>query len=109
EALALSGNVEAADRLLDESIARIETGEERCHFAEVLRLKGWLLARQGRLVEAEQRLNAAIALARDQGAKSWELRATMTLARLLDERGERVRAMEMLDAIYGWFSEGFAT
>jgi predicted ATPase len=109
EALALSGDVETADKLLDESIARIRAGEERCHMAEVLRLKGWLLARQGRLDEAEERLHEALTLARGQGAKSWELRATTTLARLLADRGERVRAFEMLEAIYGWFTEGFAT
>ncbi|MGE3873597.1 MAG: adenylate/guanylate cyclase domain-containing protein [Parvibaculaceae bacterium] len=109
EALALAGDVDAADKLLDESIARITAGEERCHLAEVLRLKGWLLARQGRLDEAEERLRAAVTLARQQGAKSWELRATMTLARLLAERGERAGAFDMLDAIYDWFTEGFAS
>ncbi|WP_119272006.1 adenylate/guanylate cyclase domain-containing protein [Taklimakanibacter deserti] len=109
EALALGGNVEAAEALLDESIARIEGGEERCHYAEVLRLKGWLLARQGRRAEAEKRLGAALAVARAQGAKSWELRATTTLARLLAEEGEEARAFDMLQAIYGWFTEGFNT
>lgn len=109
EALAQSGNVEAAQALLDESIARIEAGEERCHYAEVLRLKGWLLERQGRRDEAEERLAAAIAVAQAQGAKSWELRATTTLARLLAERGDHARAFDVLDAIYGWFTEGFAT
>ena len=84
-------------------------GEERCHLAEVLRLKGWLLARQGLPDEAEQRAHEAVALAREQGAKSWELRATTTLARLLAERGERAEALEMLEAIYGWFTEGFAS
>lgn len=109
EALALSGDVEAADRLLDESITRIMAGEERCHLAEVLRLKGWLLARRGRLDEAEQRLCEAIALARAQGARSWELRATTTFARLLADRGEHERAFGALAAIHGWFTEGFAS
>ncbi len=109
EALAQSGAIEAADKLLDDSIARIKAGEERCHLAEVLRLKGWLLARRGLSDEAEQRLHEAAALAREQGAKSWELRAMTTLARLLAERGERAQAFEMLEAIYGWFTEGFAT
>lgn len=109
EALALGGDVKAGDALLDESIARIEAGEERCHYAEVLRLKGWLLARQGRRMEAEERLGAALAVARAQGAKSWELRATTTLARLLAEQGEKPRAFDMLQAVYGWFTEGFTT
>ncbi|QIG49240.1 AAA family ATPase [Nordella sp. HKS 07] len=109
EALALGGDLDTADRLVDESIARIRAGEERCHLAEVLRLKGWLLAQRGRLDEAEGRLYEAIALARAQGAKSWELRATTTFARLLADRGEHERAFDILAAIHGWFSEGFAS
>ena len=109
EALALAGDIKAADALLDESLARIEKGEERCHQAEVLRLKGWLLLRQGKADEAEGRIRAAISVARAQQAKSWELRATTTLARLLSARGDRAEALAMLSAIYGWFTEGFAT
>lgn len=109
EALALAGDIKAADALIDESIARIEKGEERCHYAEVLRLKGWLLLRQGKTDEAETRIRASISVARTQQAKSWELRSTTTLARLLAGRGDRTEAFDMLCAIYGWFTEGFAT
>ena len=57
--------------------------------AEVLRLKGWMLMRQGRAEEAEAQLRASIDCARQQHAKSWELRSSTTLARLLAERGQR--------------------
>lgn len=107
EALALSGDAEAADKLLDESIARITAGEDRCHLAEVLRLKGWLLWRQGRQKEAEEQLQAALALARKQGARSWELRSAVTFARLRAEVGDQASAFAMLEPIYGWFTEGF--
>lgn len=109
EALAMTGDGGTASALLDASIARIEAGEERCHYAEVLRIKGWLLARQGETAEAEARLRSAISVAREQGAKSWELRATATLARLLAERGGRAEALDMLAPVYDWFTEGFAT
>ena len=51
----------------------------------------------------------AIEMARKQSAKSWELRATMSLARLLNKRGRRDEARAMLAEIYGWFTEGFDT
>ncbi len=88
EALALSGDLELAAALLDESVARIEAGEERSHFAEVLRLRGWLLIRKGQPSAAEATLQKAIKVARGQQAKSWELRAATTLARLLGEPGQ---------------------
>lgn len=109
EALALSGDVMAAEGLLDESIARIAAGEDRCHYAEMLRLKGWLLARQGRRDDAEDQLQAALALARSQSAKSWELRIATTLAGLMADRGDHVSAFDLLSGIHGWFTEGHAT
>jgi len=109
EALALSGDIQAAEKLLDESVARILAGEERCHLAEVLRLKGWLLMEQARPDEAEEQLRAALAVARAQGARSWELRIAATLARLLADRGDHAQALDMLSAVHGWFTEGFAT
>jgi predicted ATPase len=64
---------------------------------------------RGRSQEAEAALRASIDVARDQKAKSWELRSTTTLARLLAERQDRAAAREMLSGIYGWFTEGFGT
>ena len=79
------------------------------HLAEVLRLKGWMLMRQGRGEEAEAQLRASIDWARQQQAKSWELRSSTTLAQLLAERGQRDAARELLAPIYNWFTEGFDT
>ena len=72
-------------------------------------LKGWLLMRQGKGEEAETALRASIDWARQQQAKSWELRSSTTLAQLLVERGQRDAAREVLAPIYDWFSEGFDT
>ena len=77
--------------------------------AEVLRLKGWMLMRQGRYEEAETSLRASIDWARRQQAKSWELRTSTTLAQLLLERGHRDAAREVLVPVYNWFTEGFDT
>jgi len=79
------------------------------HLAEVLRLKGWMRMQQGLLDEAEACLRGAIGVARRQKAKSWELRATTTLAHLLRDRGDRAQAVELLRPVYGWFKEGFDT
>ena len=79
------------------------------HYAELLRLRGWVLMLQGEPDEAEAALRASIEVARAQKAKSWELRSTTTLARLLAERQDRASAREMLSDIYGWFTEGFGT
>jgi predicted ATPase len=84
-------------------------GEERAHYAEILRLRGSLLIQQGEFDAAERTLHAAIEVARSQQAKSWELRATTTLARLLAERGDEDSARAMLADVYGWFTEGFDT
>ena len=86
-----------------------ENGEERAHYAELLRLKGWLLMQRGQPEEAEAALRASIEVARAQKARSWELRTTTTLARLLAERQDRAAARQMLAEIYGWFTEGFDT
>jgi class 3 adenylate cyclase/tetratricopeptide (TPR) repeat protein len=109
EGLALTGDLGGARALIDESIAQTERGEERVHYAELLRLRGWVLMLQNRPEEAEASLRAAIDVARGQKAKSWELRSAITLAHLLAERGDRVAAREALANIYGWFTEGFGT
>ena len=111
EALALQGDLVAALELNDESLEQIARPgwRERMHEAEVLRLKGWILMRQGRDEEAEKILRASIDWARQQQARSWELRSSTTLAQLLFERGKRQAARELLGPIYGWFTEGFDT
>jgi predicted ATPase len=64
---------------------------------------------QGDDTEAEASFRHAIEVARDQSAKSWELRATTGLARLWQEQGRLDEAREMLAEVYGWFTEGFDT
>jgi class 3 adenylate cyclase/tetratricopeptide (TPR) repeat protein len=106
EGLALIGDLEGAWMLVEESVARIEAGEERSHHAEVLRLKGWMSILRGEPDQAVATLRKAIAVARDQGAKSWELRAATTLARLLASRGDPAEALAVLAPVYDWFTEG---
>jgi tetratricopeptide (TPR) repeat protein len=74
-----------------------------------LRLRGDLRLTQGQTELAEVDFREAIALAQKMGAKAWELRATMSLARLLAQQGHRDDARTMLAEIYGWFTEGFDT
>jgi tetratricopeptide (TPR) repeat protein len=111
EAEALDGDPEAALELIDECLKQIErpAGQERLWLAEVLRIKGWILMRQNRDEEAEPQLRASIECARQQQAKSWELRSATTLATLLARRGEFAAAHELLAPIYGWFTEGADT
>jgi predicted ATPase len=109
EALALMGDLEGASALIEESVARIEAGEERSHYAEVLRLSGWMSILRGEPDRAAATLRKAIAVARQQQAKSWELRATTTLARLLASRGDEAEALALLAPIHGWFTEGHDT
>jgi predicted ATPase len=79
--------------------------------AELLRLKGELLSLAGArdATGAVECLRDAIEVARRQGAKSWELRATMSLSHLLVRQGRRAEARTMLGEIYDWFTEGFDT
>jgi hypothetical protein len=83
-----------------------KAGEERSHYAEVLRLSGWILSLRGESHQAAIALRKALAVARDQQAKSWELRAATTLARLLASCGDRAEALALLIPIHGWFTEG---
>jgi predicted ATPase len=111
EGIARSGELDAGLDLLEDALSQMESGEleERAHLPEVLRLRGWILQQQGRFDEAERGLRAAIDVARAQHAKSWELRASLGLARLLCERGEQQAACELLTPVFAWFTEGFDT
>ena len=77
--------------------------------AELLRLKGALLARLSARAEVEASYQQALALARHQQARSLELRAAISLARLWRDQRKREEARELLAPIYGWFTEGFDT
>ena len=77
--------------------------------AEALRIRGELRLSQQQTEAAEADFRDSLALAQRQGAKAWELRSAISLARLLKERGERTAAQDLLAPIYGWFTEGFDT
>jgi predicted ATPase len=96
---------------LIEALALADEHEEREHEAEIYRLKGELLLKQNysNASEAQSCFQRAIEIARKQSAKSLELRATTSLARLFDKQGNRDEARTILAKIYGWFTEGFDT
>ncbi len=77
--------------------------------AELHRLSGVVLAATGDTVEAASWLHRAIDVGRSQQAKSLELRATISLARLWADQGNRAQARDLLAPVYGWFTEGFDT
>jgi tetratricopeptide (TPR) repeat protein len=111
EAMALTGDLDNALHVLDEAIAQVERPGwgERLHYADILRLKGWMLSLKGDLEGAERNFLAALDWARRQQAKSWELRTSTSLARLWQSQGKRQDAYELLAPVYGWFTEGFDT
>jgi len=111
EAMAASNKVNDALKLLDEQIEQVERPgwEERVHYAEILRLKGWMLTLKGDPERAEKNYVASLDCAREQQAKSWELRTSTSLARLWQQQGKRHEAHELLAPVYNWFTEGFDT
>jgi TOMM system kinase/cyclase fusion protein len=113
EAYGKVGETEHGLAALGEALAQVEQTGERWYEAEVYRLKGELLraqgGHQGKTEEVEQCFLKALAVARHQSAKSWELRAVMSLARLWQQQGKQHEAYQMLSEIYGWFTEGFDT
>jgi len=76
---------------------------------ESLRISGELRLENGQVELAEAQFREGLALARTKGAKVWELRATMSLARLLAKKRRRHEALAMLTEMYNWFTEGFDT
>ena len=111
EAMVLSGDLDNALQLIDEIIAQVERPgwEERLYYAEILRLKGWMLSLKGDLEGAERNFQTSLDWARRQQAKMWELRTSTSLARLWQSQGKRQHAYELLAPVYGWFAEGFDT
>jgi predicted ATPase len=94
-----------------EALAAADRHEEHLWEPEIHRVKGELLLRQNdsNVAEAQSCFERALEIARKQSGRSVELRATMSLARLLATKGQRVQACAMLAEIYGWFTEGFDT
>jgi predicted ATPase len=95
-----------------EALVLVANTKERFYEAEIYRVKGELLLKQGgsnTAAEAESCFHQALDIARVQPAKSWELRAATSLARLWRDQGRRVEAHDLLAPVYGWFTEGFET
>jgi predicted ATPase len=104
-----AGQIEEALTLLDEALQIVERTGERWFAAELNRHKGRLLLRQGHSEAAEELYRKGLKIAEEQGARLWELRAAVNLARLHRDRGRHSEARDLLAPVYGWFTEGFDT
>ncbi len=112
DALGREGKAAEGLSLVDEALGRSERNEERWCIAELLRIKGELIQREGApqaATAAEQHFLDSLDWARRQGALSWELRTSTSLARLQHQQGRIQKARELLTPVYGRFTEGFET
>jgi tetratricopeptide (TPR) repeat protein len=111
EACLAAGRIREGLSAVREGLAETEETEARMHAAELNRLEGELLlaSREPDESKAEASFRKAIAIARGQGARSFELRAAMRLARLFARQGRREEAHALLAPVYDWFTEGFDT
>jgi predicted ATPase len=113
EAYGKVGQVEEGLSALAEALDFVGRTGERFSEAELYRIKGELTLQQSSVrspeSEAEACFQKAIAIARRQQAKSFELRAATSLSRLWQSQGKQYEAYKMLSEIYGWFTEGFDT
>jgi predicted ATPase len=100
-----------AQRCIGEALDAIEKTKERWCEAEAHRIAGEIALTPPNpdAAKAEAYFERSLAVARQQQAKSWELRAAMSLARLWRDQGEPQQARELLAPVYGWFTEGFET
>jgi predicted ATPase len=105
------GQFNDAWRSIDKALTLIEKTKERWPEAEVHRLAGEIALKspQGDRAKGEASFERALTVARQQQAKSWELRAAMSMARLWRDQGKRKKARELVAPVYGWFTEGFDT
>ena len=105
------GQFNDAWRCVDEAMAVIKTNKEKYWEAEINRVAGEVALKSPErdASKAEAYFEQALAVARQQQAKSWELRAAMSLARLWRGQGKKQQARELLAPVYSWFTEGFDT
>ncbi len=105
------GQFDDAWRCIGEALSAVETTKESWYEAEVNRIAGEiaLMSPERNTAKAQAYFERALAVARAQQAKSWELRAAMSMARLKRDQGKPDEARELLAAVYEWFTEGFAT
>ncbi len=111
KAYAELGQFEDAWRRLDEAMMVEERSKEVWPQPEILRVGGEiaLMSPERDTAKAKTYFERALSVARQQQAKSWELRASMSLARLWRDQGKVQQARELLAPVYGWFTEGFDT
>jgi class 3 adenylate cyclase/predicted ATPase/energy-coupling factor transporter ATP-binding protein EcfA2 len=103
------GKPDEGFELLEDALASTEVSSERWWQAELHRLRGRLLVARGQHDEGEACFRRAIEVSRGQRAKTLELRAATSLARLWSDQGRNVEARDLLTPIYAWFTEGFET
>ncbi len=105
------GQLDDAWRCIGEALIAVQTTKERWFEADIHRRAGEtaLKSPQPDAAKAETHFERALAVAREQQAKSWELRAAMSMARLWRDQGKRQQARDLLAPLYGWFTEGFET
>jgi predicted ATPase len=109
KACEIAGKIEEGLTLLDDALQDLERTGMRWLAAELNRLKGHLMLRQGHSAAAEELYGKALSIAAEQEAKLWELRAAVSLARLRRDQCRHAEARDLLAAVYGWFTEGFGT
>ena len=109
EVLCLTGNHDGGSDALRDAAVIAEQSGERWWDAEISRLRGLVALSGGEVSESEAWLLKSLQTAQQQRAKSLELRAAMSLARLWRDQGEVQQARELLAPVYGWFTEGFDT
>ena len=105
------GEFDNAGRCISEAITAMATTSETWFEAEVYRVAGEtaLKSPEPDVAKAKACFERALTVARQQQAKSWELRAAMSMARLWRDQGKRDEARDLLAPVYGWFTEGFDT
>jgi len=109
ELLGKAGKALEAIAMMDDTLALVGRNQERWFEAETHRIKADALVSIQQFDRAEASFQLALSLARDQGAKLWELRAATKLADLWREQGLRAEAHALLAPVYGTFTEGFGT
>ena len=107
ETCARAGHVDEAFELLGAALAAVEETGEQWFAAELHRMRGEWLAKGGQGDEAEASFQRALAIARRQHGRLWELQAAGSLARLLGDRGRPDEARDLLAPVLATFSEGF--
>ena len=111
EGMAMLGELDNSLQLIQEQIDQVERigWEEQYYYSESLRIKAWILTLKDDADGAEEAYLSSLDSAREQQAKSWELRTSTSLARLWQGQGKVKEAHQLLAPVYNWFTEGFGT